>query len=132
MVLPPPFTMENLDMPRKKPAPVSPAATPASTSWRGGYTLEQREAMIREAAYFQALQRGYAPGHELDDWLAAEAQIEHESITAANDAGLPPVHQSGVFGASKDDQIKQTVKRTPRRSIPQIEGVEPEAAPFKE
>lgn len=119
-------------MPRKKSAPVSPAATPASATWRGGYSIEQRETMIREAAYYHAMKRGYAPGHELEDWLAAEAEIEHEDTAAANDAVLPPVHQSGVFGASKDDQIKQTVKRTPRRSIPQIEGVEPESAPFKE
>lgn len=31
--------------------------------------------MIREAAYFHALQRGFAPGHELDDWLAAEREV---------------------------------------------------------
>lgn len=27
------------------------------------------------AAYFIAEKRGFEPGHELDDWLAAEAQI---------------------------------------------------------
>jgi len=31
--------------------------------------------MIEEAAYFIAQQRGFAPGHEIDDWLAAEAQV---------------------------------------------------------
>lgn len=36
----------------------------------------QREIMIREAAYFLAEARGFAPGHELDDWLAAERQID--------------------------------------------------------
>jgi hypothetical protein len=31
--------------------------------------------MVEEAAYFRAQKRGFAPGHELDDWLAAEAEI---------------------------------------------------------
>lgn len=31
--------------------------------------------MIREAAYFRAMQRGFAPGHELEDWLAAEREV---------------------------------------------------------
>lgn len=33
-----------------------------------------RRAMIAEAAYFRALERGFAPGHELEDWMGAEAQ----------------------------------------------------------
>lgn len=36
----------------------------------------EREAMIREAAYFRAERRGFAAGHELDDWLAAELEID--------------------------------------------------------
>jgi len=36
---------------------------------------EQRAAMTAEAAYFLAERRGFAPGHELDDWLVAEDQI---------------------------------------------------------
>ena len=35
-----------------------------------------RHGMIQEAAYFRALSRGFAPGHELEDWLAAEAEVE--------------------------------------------------------
>lgn len=35
-----------------------------------------RRAMIAEAAYFRALKRGFAPGHELESWIAAEAQID--------------------------------------------------------
>jgi hypothetical protein len=37
---------------------------------------ETRELMIAEAAYYCAEKRGFAPGHELEDWLEAEAQIE--------------------------------------------------------
>jgi hypothetical protein len=36
---------------------------------------QQREQMIAEAAYYRAEKRGFAPGRELDDWIAAEAEI---------------------------------------------------------
>lgn len=36
----------------------------------------QRREMIADAAYFHAQHRGFEPGHELDDWLAAENQID--------------------------------------------------------
>jgi len=41
-----------------------------------------RHAMITEAAYFRALRRGFAPGHELDDWLAAEIEINELLVNA--------------------------------------------------
>jgi len=37
---------------------------------------EARDAMISEAAYFQSAHRGFEPGHEIDDWLAAESEID--------------------------------------------------------
>lgn len=37
---------------------------------------EARRNMISEAAYFRAAQRGFEPGSELDDWLAAEAEVD--------------------------------------------------------
>lgn len=36
---------------------------------------EQDQLMIREAAYYLAEKRGFAPGHELEDWLEAEKQV---------------------------------------------------------
>jgi len=36
---------------------------------------EQTRLMIEEAAYYLAEKRGFAPGHELEDWLQAKAQI---------------------------------------------------------
>ena len=36
---------------------------------------EQTRLMIEEAAYYLAEKRGFAPGHELEDWLQAEEQI---------------------------------------------------------
>lgn len=35
-----------------------------------------RQSMIAEAAYYCAEKRGFAPGHDVDDWLAAEVEIE--------------------------------------------------------
>jgi hypothetical protein len=32
---------------------------------------------IAEAAYYRAQQRGFSPGYELEDWLAAEAEIRN-------------------------------------------------------
>jgi hypothetical protein len=37
---------------------------------------EQRAALIAEAAYYRAEQRGFAPGHDAEDWLAAEAEVD--------------------------------------------------------
>lgn len=34
-----------------------------------------RQAMIAEAAYFRAKQRNFATGHEMEDWLHAEAAV---------------------------------------------------------
>jgi hypothetical protein len=35
-----------------------------------------KRLMIAEAAYYCAEKRGFEPGHELEDWLEAEARIE--------------------------------------------------------
>jgi hypothetical protein len=32
--------------------------------------------MIAEVAYLRAQRRGFEPGHELEDWLAAEMEID--------------------------------------------------------
>ncbi len=39
-------------------------------------TPERRLQMIAEAAYFRAEARGFAPGREMEDWLAAEAEVD--------------------------------------------------------
>jgi hypothetical protein len=39
-----------------------------------------RHRMISEAAYHMFIQRGYADGYELDDWLQAEAQVDHVAV----------------------------------------------------
>lgn len=39
-------------------------------------TTEELNRMIAAAAYHRAEQRGFAAGHELEDWLAAEVEIK--------------------------------------------------------
>lgn len=36
-----------------------------------------RHRLISEAAYMMYAKRGYAEGYELDDWLAAESEVDH-------------------------------------------------------
>ena len=38
---------------------------------------DQLRQRIAEAAYYRAQQRGFSPGYELEDWLAAEAEIKN-------------------------------------------------------
>ena len=39
---------------------------------------ESREARIAEAAYWRAERRGFTSGQELDDWLAAEKEVDED------------------------------------------------------
>lgn len=49
-------------------------------------SLEERHQLIAQAAYLRAAQRSFAPGHELDDWLGAEVEINGRlSHTRAGD-----------------------------------------------
>jgi hypothetical protein len=60
--------------PTTSPPPFDPlrfVATPKA--------IKSREAMIAELAYFKAQSRGFAPGHEVEDWLAAESEIDMRS-----------------------------------------------------
>jgi hypothetical protein len=40
------------------------------------YDSDERRAAIAQAAYFRAKRRGFAPGHELEDWLTAESEVD--------------------------------------------------------
>jgi hypothetical protein len=39
-------------------------------------TGDERRIMICEAAYYLAQHRGFETGHEIEDWLVAESQID--------------------------------------------------------
>jgi hypothetical protein len=40
------------------------------------HAFEDRRTLIAKAAYQKAECRGFAPGHELEDWLAAENEVD--------------------------------------------------------
>ncbi len=54
----------------------SPKPRKAVGSWGKTVSPEERDCMIREAAYLRAERRGFAGGSALEDWLAAEAEID--------------------------------------------------------
>jgi hypothetical protein len=37
----------------------------------------ERDRLVAQAAYFRAEKRGFAPGYELQDWVEAEAEVQH-------------------------------------------------------
>jgi hypothetical protein len=56
-----------------------PAARPrkvARTDAEAVVMPEDRRQMVEMAAYFRAESRGFEPGHEVEDWLAAEAGVD--------------------------------------------------------
>ena len=63
--------------PRKRtPRKASVAAKAATPTFGQFVGPEQRAALIAEAAFFRAEKRGFAAGHEVEDWLAAESEVD--------------------------------------------------------
>ena len=63
-------------LPGAKSKPVAAVSRRVAKPPSRAVSAEERYAMVAQAAYLRASQRGFAPGNELDDWLAAEAEIE--------------------------------------------------------
>jgi hypothetical protein len=72
----------------EKVAPTAPARTRAKAPTtrvrktaakvpaRVTISEDVRRGMIAEGAYLRAERRGFAPGHEEEDWIAAEAEVD--------------------------------------------------------
>ena len=41
-----------------------------------GVSAQERQQWIATAAYFRAQRRGFTAGHEAEDWLAAEREVD--------------------------------------------------------
>jgi hypothetical protein len=50
-------------------------ARPVAGKLRAEVSDAELRARIEEAAYYRAQQRGFSPGFELDDWIAAESEV---------------------------------------------------------
>jgi hypothetical protein len=61
---------------RKHPTAAPPSTNSVVTRSAAYIEPEARDAMVAEAAYFRSAHRGFEPGHEIDDWLAAESEID--------------------------------------------------------
>lgn len=68
----------------EKPAVSTPASRPQGGIAVGGgnagssvsrLSPEEIYKLIQESAYFKAKARGFAPGHEVQDWIEAEAEV---------------------------------------------------------
>jgi Protein of unknown function (DUF2934) len=57
-----------------------------------------RQTRIRENAYFRAQCRGFEPGREWDDWLAAEREVD--SQLSAFQASHPAAETAKASGRS--------------------------------
>ena len=74
------------------PGPIASGQEVIDVHLRENIEPGRRLAMVADAAYFYAEHRSFEPGHELEDWLAAESQIDaalrlSEMQAAARTAG---------------------------------------------
>jgi len=61
------------------PMPVAPVPSP---------NVEEVRQMIATAAYYHALQRDFAAGHEQEDWLMAEGEISRMLASGVSVRGV--------------------------------------------
>jgi len=55
--------------------PLRPADGKASGNTGAKLSPEEVYRLIQESAYFKAKERGFQPGHEVQDWIEAEAEV---------------------------------------------------------
>lgn len=58
----------------RKPAPKTESKT-VSNNIPATQAPDDMRRQIEEAAYYRAKQRGFEPGHELEDWVQAESEV---------------------------------------------------------
>jgi hypothetical protein len=75
-------TPANVIVKKRAPRKAATAAIKSVTNFSSFVGPEKRAALIAEAAYFRAEKRGFAPGHEAQDWLAAESEVDARLLRA--------------------------------------------------
>ena len=69
-------------------------------------------ALTAERAYFRAERRGFTPGHELEDWLAAEREVAAllaeppPEIAAPLDKQPASRRKNGASTVKKNNKVK--------------------------
>jgi hypothetical protein len=59
----------------KAPRTARKTRTPAPPDARVEISPDELRKLVSEAAYYRAKQRGFTPGHEVEDWVQAEAEV---------------------------------------------------------
>jgi hypothetical protein len=59
---------------------------------RDAIGADLRHRMVSEAAYYRYAERGYCDGYEVDDWLAAEAEVDHLLLNPEPEGGPAVAH----------------------------------------
>ena len=78
---------------RKSPSSSTRAADKTSAhtaAAQAPHPLLDRYASIAQAAYFRSQHRGFKPGHEMEDWLAAEAEVDQRLRGESRGSGDSP------------------------------------------
>jgi hypothetical protein len=62
--------------PALRPRPQIAQPAPPIRAPAGFDPSSSREALIATAAYYRAQKRSFRPGHDIEDWLAAEREVD--------------------------------------------------------
>lgn len=96
----------------------------------------ERHRLIQEAAYALHEDGGRIHGHDMDDWIAAEAYVDRmlaqEDEEQAAEPVMSDVQQSAGLSKARDEELKRIMRQHPRRDIANVESVEPAEAPPRE
>ena len=94
----PSSSRRELPHPRSVPVPEveadidSAPDQPFEEGSRDAIGADLRHRMVSEAAYYRYAERGYCDGYEVDDWLAAEAEIDHLLLNPEPEGGAGVAH----------------------------------------
>jgi hypothetical protein len=79
-------------LPAEEPSTIVEAGISGAIAARhaGFRDSPNRGRLIAEAAYYRAERRGFAPGHEVEDWLDAEREIDAQLVAALDDTVSGP------------------------------------------
>jgi len=110
---------------KAKHAPHAADTRPAAEATVGN---EAKDELVRQAAYYDYEARGRVGGHELDDWLKAEAEFEWLCRPEAGDTGATgrrigkgPVHCCGGLARQCSVVARPSARRAPLQRNPVAE-----------
>jgi hypothetical protein len=84
---------------KRLPATAGAAMGATAGNSQTDFSEDERCRMIAEAAYFRAARRGFAPGGELEDWLAAQREVD--ALLEASRPGRQPFGTEAIGPVAK-------------------------------